>query len=111
MRRIGRVLFVIFYFAATISVAGERSVRAADRVGHFTASEFESAKSPHESFVKHLPHFSHAKKVKPAIADVSLELFPVPRLIIRKFEDHPQIEYSSWCECGSNSSRAPPALT
>jgi hypothetical protein len=110
MRRIGRVLFVLFYFAATISVNSERSAFAAYRVAHPTPSEFEAAKAPHQSFVKFLPYFSHAKKGTSAPADVPPALFSIPRLTIRKFEDRPQIEYSSSCDCRPHSSRAPPAL-
>jgi len=111
MKRLGRAFFVVFYFAATIGVASERCARMADRVGHSTTSEFERVESPTASFVKHLPYFSHAKKGKSAIADVSAEVSRVPQLIVWKFETRPIVESPSafWRE--APGSRAPPALS
>jgi hypothetical protein len=109
MKRIGCVLFVIFYISATVNVAGERSARAVYRLEHSSKPAAREVSPPLQHFNEALPNFGHAKKVKQAVVDVSLELSSI-QIVVRQFEDVPDAEYSPSDNGEVHSSRAPPTL-
>ncbi|MBI2150381.1 MAG: hypothetical protein HYU27_07230 [Acidobacteria bacterium] len=112
MRLIGRALFVFFYIAATIAVAGERSALVVDRIGHSGGSADDRIKPPCGQSSEDLPNFGHAKKTEPkAVAEIAPESFRVPDLASREFEEQPRVEYSSSHNSEVPSCRAPPALS
>jgi hypothetical protein len=108
MKRIGRVLFVILYIWATAKVAGERSVRVADRVQHASASAVYQIDCTYSA--GDLPNFGHAEKAKPNVAEISLELSRAPQIVVWEFEELPDDENGSSFEGEVNNSRAPPFL-
>lgn len=111
MRLIGRALFVFFYIAATITVAGERSALVLDRLDHSAGSADDRFKSPCGRSSEDLPNFGHAKKVKPNAAEIAPQSFRIPQLLSREFEEQPGVEYSASHDGEIPSCRAPPALT
>jgi hypothetical protein len=109
MKRAGLALFVIFYLAATINAAGQRSGHMAGIAEHAVETEFGGVESPAQSFVKHLPRFSHAQKIKPEIVDTSRDLTDLPRPAVQYFEDSVPVENSTTSACETQRFRAPPA--
>ena len=110
MKRLGRVFFAAFYIWATINVAGERSARAVYRIENWSKAATGQIDAPTQRFTEVLPNFGHAKKASPAVADVSLELTHVLLFVERRYEERPDVEYSSADSFKVHSSRAPPAL-
>src|SRR5262245_22119559 len=111
MRRIGRVLFVVFYIWATVTVASERTSRVIDRFQHLGRAKTVQLNSPCRHSTEELPNFGHVEKSSRTLVDASLRFSPSPRLVIREFEELPQVEYSSLHDIEVHGSRAPPALS
>ena len=111
MRRIRRVIFVVFYIWATVTVSSERTSRVVDRFQHRGALETIQLHSPCQHSSEELPNFGHAEKSTRNVVDVSREFFHTPQLAIRQFEKLPQVEYFSLHDIEVHSSRAPPALS
>ena len=110
MRRLGRAFFAVFYIWATINVAGERSARAIYRIENWSKAATGQIDVPTERFTEVLPNFGHAKKAKPAVADVSVDLSYVPPVVEQRYEEPLDVEYSSADSFEVHSARAPPAL-
>ena len=106
-----RVLFVISYIVATITVAHDRSVHVADRF-HSFSSTAPSIRPPCGHVIEALPQFSHAKKPRPFVVGV------LPAAIhrtvcfgeIETVEQH-RLQYKRSLFILTRTTRAPPPLT
>jgi hypothetical protein len=108
MKRIGFVLFAIFYVAASVHVVSERSTRLAElleRASGLGAKEADCSCSRDP-----LPRFSHAKKTGPNVAEIPLEFHVVTRIVVCALAEVQDAEYGFSFDAEVNNSRAPPAL-
>jgi hypothetical protein len=110
MKRLGRVLFVIVYVWATISVAGERSADAFKRIENSSRPSTRVEPASHHINVTVLPNFGHAKKASLPIVDVSLEFVSPLQVVVGQLEQPLDVECVSLDRNAVLSSRAPPSL-
>jgi hypothetical protein len=109
MKSARRVLFVLFYIAATIAVAEDRSVHAVDRFNASRSSETR-LKVPCHHLINALPHFSHSKRPRPYVPSASAAVVQITKPVPGEFEERPRIEYRSPLGYEVSSTRGPPVL-
>lgn len=106
-----RVLFVVSYIVATITVAHDRSVHVADRF-HSFSSAGPSIKPPCGHVVESLPQFSHAKKPRPFIVGVlPAVIHTTVRFVQAETVVEHRVEYRPSLLLSTRTTRAPPPLT
>ena len=105
-----RVLFVISYIVATITVAHDRSVHVADRF-HSFSSAGPAIRPPCGHVIEALPQFGHAKKPQPFVAGVLPSVIHrTVRFVQTETVEQHRVEYRPSLLLSTRTTRAPPPL-
>jgi len=103
----GRVLFVLFYFAATITAAQTRSVHAARRF-NAVSSVGAAVGSPARYDINAIPFFSHSKKPNPYVSVNRTNPVQIPVFIVYEPVFELSVQYESSPRIQTRNSRGPP---
>jgi hypothetical protein len=109
MKRVVYALFSLCYIWGTVTVAGERSSRFAEWLGHTATPETDQVHAPCSHSTNELPNFSHAENAKTNAAELSLDDFYAPEAVVRRLVGWNEDPFLPERDSTNDPSRAPPA--
>ena len=108
MKRACRVIFVLFYIAASVAVSGYCSVHAAYQFKDAVHSLEIQVKVPRHHLINALPNFGHSKRPRPSICGVSPASVRITKPAAGEIAEQRGIEYLTRVAYQLTNPRAPP---